>query len=134
MASNTFGTIVAFSSDVSPTAIGQVMEAAFSGLATTQIKISHLGLTDHWDEFINGFTDGGVLTLKILFAKAQYATLLGYVGHTAPYNLKVTLPDASTYAQRANLQTLGKAIPADDAITNDIGFKLTGKPTWTSGA
>lgn len=133
MAQISFGAAFAFSSANPPTALAGIISISMSGHDTNQIDVSALDDATRWKNFLNGRVDGGDITIKINFLKSLLATLMGYVGHAAPYYYKITAPDGSTLAGQANLSKYTPLdIPEDDRITAEIAIKLTGISVFTA--
>lgn len=104
----------------------ELLDVTASGETADQVDVTHQASISQWREFLNGLKDGGDCTLTL------------HLGGTVPAlatqdTLTVTFPTgAGTWAATANLQKRrGVSGNLGDKLIEEVGFKITGVPTWT---
>jgi predicted secreted protein len=117
--------------------IGQLTDLVPPKMKNTTIDHSNLLSPEAWKEFRAGMHDGGSVTLKILFKKADYNTVYSdFAAGTAQY-WKVLFADlvasASTLTFKGHVEELSTPNPMDDKVELDVTIKVTGKVTFTQG-
>src|SRR5437868_173042 len=96
--------------------LAEVVDDNGPDIAVGSTKFTHLNSDNAFHEYKPGLGEGGNLSLKLNFAKAQFNTLLGYL-RTAGMAWKITYPlvgaevTASKLEGKGHLAKLGKAIP-----------------------
>lgn len=120
-------------------AVAEVIEITHDGVEVKDTDMSNLQSPTAYREFRPGMADAKTLTFKLTFTQGQYATLLSNI-RTKLMSWKVTLPlvgsqvTAATLTFAGHINKLGKSIPEDDRITNDVGVKISGAITFTAGS
>jgi hypothetical protein len=120
------------------TTFGQVVSFDLPQIDVHDVDNSNIEMANAWRTFQPGLIDGKVLKFKIIFAKANYNTILSNLRLSgANYLFKITFSDlvstASTFVFSGYLRMLGGAAPLDDMITCDVEIKVSGQPTFTPG-
>lgn len=127
------------SSSESFTPLAEVVDANGPSFAKDTLDVSHSTSPNKYREFIAGFKDGGEVTLTLNMTQSDYAALLAEFEKEVSTNYQLTIPDDNytskpTIVFAAHLTALGTAIPTQDKVSNDVTFKITGKPTYTQGS
>jgi len=91
-------------------------------------EVTHHGSPDGWKEFIPGLVDAGEASAQLNYKKSDVATILGLFRQRKNY--QITLPDGSTWVFTGYLKKMGKKTPLKNKITQELGFKCSGKPVW----
>lgn len=89
---------------------------------------------DGWREFVGGLKDGGEVSIDVNYHPAEHDTLAADYADTDPRNYKVAFPDGSEWAFAALLTGFEPGAPHDGQLTASLGFKVSGKPTFSGGA
>jgi predicted secreted protein len=121
------------------TDFAEILDSSLPSLAKDTIDVSHSTSVDKYREFIAGFKDGGEVTLTLNMVQADYAAILAKFELEPKNNYQLTIPDDNystkpTIVFAAHVTALGGAIPTQDKVTNDVTFKITGKPVYTQGS
>jgi hypothetical protein len=120
------------------TTFGQISDFQLPQIDVHDVDTSNIEMVNPWRTFQPGLIDGKVLKFKMIFAKANYNTVLNNLRlNGANYLFKIVFSDinttASTFVFSGYLRMLGGAAPLDDMITCDIEIKVSGQPTFTPG-
>ena len=124
----------------STTAIGNIITIGGPDQSRDAIDKSTMDSTNKWREFINGMIDAGEVTLDVNYDGAASGTandLNTLATSTSVYEVKIVVNDHTTASNCSNwkcngfITSLGHAIPFDDKITQSVGIKFTGAPTYT---
>ena len=118
------------------TQVGNVISISGPDQTRDAIDISTMDSSNKWREFIPGMIDAGEVTFDVNYdgsASGEANFLEAAITSTAA-TWTITFPDTSTWACSGFITSLGHAIPFDDKITQPVGIKFTGQPTYTDVA
>jgi len=128
------------SATATTTAIGNIISIGGPDESRDSIDKSTMDSTSKWREYISGMLDAGEVTFDVNYDGAAAGTandLNTLATSTSVYEVKVIVNDHTTAANRSTFKcngfitALGHAIPFDDKITQSVGIKFTGVPTFT---
>lgn len=120
---------------------GQVTELNLPNFKVKDVDTSNIQMANPWRSFQGGLIDGDVIKFKLIFAKANYNTVLSNIrlSQVAGQNVmfKFIFSDivttASTLVVSGYINGLGGMVPLDDMITCDVSLKVSGQPAFTQG-
>ena len=121
------------------TAVGNIISISGPNQSRDSIDISTMDSTAKFGEFIPGMLDSGEITVELNYdgtALGTANTLQTWKTNTAATVL-ITLYNGTataTLSCSGFITSLGHAIPFDDKVTQSLGIKLTGSPTYTDEA
>ena len=117
------------------TAIGNIMSIGGPSQGKDPIEISTMDSTTKFREFIPGMMDAGELTCDINYDGAAAGTgddlNTLYLSTATDLAWVITFLDTSEYRCVGFITALGHTIPFDDKVTQSVGIKLSGVPTFT---
>ena len=121
------------------TDFAEITDVAGPSYAKDTIDVSHSTSVDKYREFIAGFKDAGEVTLTLNMTQADFASILAKFELEADNNYQLTIPDDNfstlpTIVFAAHVTAIGTAYPTQDKVSQDVTFKITGKPTYTQGS
>lgn len=121
------------------TSVGEVLSISGPDINVTDVETTHLASTNAAKEFIPGFTDGGTISAPVNFVKANMNTIYGF--YRTMKGIMVMFNDSTSSTSAGSHWTfvgywnrIGNEVPADDRITADMTWKVSGKPTFTTGS
>jgi FPC/CPF motif-containing protein YcgG len=117
----------------------EILDVAGPSFAKDTIDVAHSTSPDKYREFIAGFKDAGEVTLTLNMVQADFAAILAKFELETTNNYQLTIPDDNystkpTIVFAGHVTSIGSAYPTQDKVTQDITFKITGKPTYTQGS
>lgn len=133
----TFGIGDGSSSEVF-TDVAEVIDVDGPGYSKDTIDVSHTTSPNKYREFIDGFKDGGEVSLAMNFTQASFASLLAKYESDGLDNFLITIPD-DNYTTKPTIQIsaiitgIEPKYSAEDKVTASVTFKVSGKPTYTQG-
>ncbi|MFD9905636.1 phage tail tube protein [Streptomyces sp. NPDC059063] len=88
-----------------------------------------------WREFIGGLKDGGEVEIEINYDPREHDSLFGDFSDALPRSYKVVWPGTlGSWGFAAILTNFEPEAPHDDKLAASLTFKVSGKPTITTGA
>lgn len=136
-----YGTKFRKVSGTNQTAVSQIRDLEGPGAEADDIDISNTQSTNRRREFIAGMVDEGEITFDMVFTKAQYNTLKGYVGPETNDSFEIEFSDrtatngtGSILALGGYVKALGPSMPFEDKVTADCTVKVSGETTFTPSA
>lgn len=120
------------------TAIAGVYGLSGPSPTVDDVEITDFDSTGFFKEFMAGLVDGGEVTIELRFAKADFATLYGFIRTTKNY--KIRFPDGSTgptlllgstWIAAMYLKMIGNEHALGKDIVAKCTFKVTGVPAFT---
>lgn len=119
--------------------VAEVEDLDFPAIKVPVANVSNLKSPGAAHEKRAKMIDAGTCRAKLTFTQAQYASFLTHLRvNLAAF--KITLPlvgaqsVAATITFFGSISALGVPIPADDTITNDVEFEVSGLPVFTNGS
>lgn len=90
---------------------------------------------DGWREFIGGLKDGGEVSLELNYDPSKHDVLVQDFDDVTPRTYRIVFPQSlGTWEIKALLTGFSQEAPVDDKLSAELTFKVSGKPTITSGA
>ncbi|MFD6874534.1 MULTISPECIES: phage tail tube protein [unclassified Streptomyces] len=90
---------------------------------------------DAWREFIGGLKDGGEVSIDVNYDPREHDLLLADFADSQPRNYKIVWPGTlGEWAFGALLTGFAPEAPHDDKLAASLTFKVSGKPTITTGS
>ena len=135
-----FGMEIAYSDtqNGSYTDVALVTEVVAPAIDVPEVQKTHHGSSSYAHEFTPGLINGGEISFKILFAKAQHNTLYGLIRTEKWWRIEFPLESGessqSNWKCAGYLKGIQNLTPMEDKMEVQITIKLTGKPVWTSGS
>lgn len=116
-------------------AIANVTDITPPGLERETLDVTSHGSPDAWREFIGGLKDGGEVEIEINYDPREHDALIADFEDDEPRNYKVVWPKAlGSWEFAAVLTNFEPEAPHDDKLAASLTFKVSGKPTITTGA
>ncbi|WP_228979719.1 phage tail tube protein [Streptomyces sp. DH12] len=117
------------------TAIASVTDITPPALERNTHDVTAHDSPDGWMEYIGGLKDGGEVSIDINYDPREHDVLVGDFNDTEPRNYKVVWPGSlGSWAFAAILTGFAPEAPHDDKLAASLTFKVSGKPTITTGA
>lgn len=117
------------------TAIANVTNITPPGLERETHDVTTHQSPDAWREFTGGLKDGGEVSADINYDPREHDTLIADFADSAPRNYKIVWPGTlGNWAFVAVLTNFEPEAPHDDKLAASLTFKVSGKPTITTGA
>lgn len=121
------------------TALGEIIDAKWSGIDVKAINATHLNQSDRGTRTKPGMFDPGTIDVKLQFDGTDVDTVRGYAyaGTFRWWLIKFPVADDITHFHTAKFRGWIKTFnPADapaegDAITTDLSIQIVGTVTWT---
>jgi hypothetical protein len=131
------GYLSVFKKGIAGTTIGEVISISGPEMETDVVEITHLDSANAHKDFIPGLIDGGSVEVELQFETAGTAfnTLVtDFQARTVQaYEILFSNTGASTLSFSAFITSLSPQISgAGERVTASVGFKVSGKPTWTT--
>lgn len=131
MADISYGSSFYFSSSATPAQLSGLISLSMGGIEINMIETKALDQADKWKTFLQGFIDGGEVTVKLNYLKT-IPTAMVTASTGGLYYYKILCPDGSALTGRALLKKWSPLdLPEDDRDTIDITIQLSGAQTWT---
>lgn len=135
-----YGTKFRKVSGTSQTAVAQIRDLEQS-VTGDDIDISNTDSTNRRREFIAGFVDEGEVSFDMVFTKAMYNTIKGWVSPTTNESFEIEFGDrtatngtGSILAMSGYVKELGASMPFEDKVTADVTVKVSGETTFTAAS
>ncbi|GGS47725.1 phage tail tube protein [Streptomyces violaceus] len=117
------------------TALANVTDITPPGLERETLDVSSHGSPEAWREFIGGLKDGGEVEIEVNYDPREHDDLVADLNDTDPRNYKVVWPqNLGSWEFGAILTNFEVEAPHDDKLAASMTFKVSGKPTITTGA
>ncbi|HZX38445.1 MAG TPA: phage tail tube protein [Streptomyces sp.] len=88
-----------------------------------------------WREFTGGLKDGGEVELELNYDPREHDGLVSDLSDATPRNYKVVWPGTlGNWAFKAVMTNFEPEAPHDDKLAASATFKVSGKPTITTGS
>lgn len=114
------------------TAIGSITNITRSGTVRSFADVTTHGSSGGFREFVPTLLEAGTIDVEGLFddADAGQDLLRGFSDTAA--SCVITLPNTKTITMSVFVETVGEAIPLDDAVQFSATLKITGATTYGS--
>ncbi len=109
--------------------IADILSINIAGMDVTDMDVTTMSSTNKWMEFKAGLKNAGELTLEILYSSDMMATLLSKLGGDNE-TWTLSFSDNGQLVVEGYLRSKSTAVPHDDRITQSVGIKISGEPTW----
>ena len=134
-----FGTQLQRGDGATPTeafaAIANVTDITPPGIERETYDVTAHDSLEGWREFIGGLKDGGEVEIEVNYDPREHDTLISDFADALPRNYKVVWPGTlGSWAFAAILTNFEPEAPHDDKLAASLTFKVSGKPTITTGA
>jgi predicted secreted protein len=117
------------------TAIANVTDITPPGIERETYDVTAHDSPDAYREFIGGLKDGGEVEIEINYDPREHDTLIADFADADPRNYKVVWPGTlGSWEFGAILTNFEPEAPHDDKLAASLTFKVSGKPTITTGA
>ena len=117
------------------TAIANVTDITPPALERETLDVTSHGSPDAWREHIGGLKDGGEVEIEINYDPREHDALVADLEDEDPRNYKVVWPKSlGEWEFKAILTNFEPEAPHDDKLAASLTFKVSGKPTITTGA
>jgi predicted secreted protein len=117
------------------TAIANVTDITPPGIERETYDVTAHDSPEAWREFIGGLKDGGEVEIEINYDPREHDSLVADFADPNPRNYKVVWPlSLGNWAFGAILTNFEPEAPHDDKLAASLTFKVSGKPTITTGA
>lgn len=130
----------AVTSVTSGTSIGKITNISGPNMTKGSIPAGSADSTSQFIDFLPGMIDAGEMTVDVKYdgtSSGNANNLSTIFAGTGTYAIKIAVNDHTTPTSKSNwvcvgfLTALGHAIPYDGLVTQSIGIKLSGVPTYT---
>jgi predicted secreted protein len=89
---------------------------------------------DGWREFIGGLKDGGEVEIEVNYDPREHDGLISDLSDALPRSYKVVWPGTlGEWSFKAIMTGFEAEAPHDDKLAATLKFKVSGKPTITTG-
>ena len=119
---------------IAGTTVSEVTSISGMALTADTIDVSNLNSADVYREFIQGFRDGGEVSIEGNFTVADSATVYNAFNTTSTLNGTITLPTSPSRSQWSGTiicTGFSTEAPLGDKVSFSATFKISGKPTLT---
>jgi predicted secreted protein len=117
------------------TAIANVTNITPPALERETLDVTSHGSPDAWREFLGGLKDGGEVSIDINYDPREHDALFDDFDDAEPRNYKVVWPGTlGDWAFAAIITGFEPEAPHDDKLAASLTFKVSGKPTITTGS
>jgi predicted secreted protein len=117
------------------TAIANVTDITPPGIERETYDVTAHDSPEAWREFIGGLKDGGEVEIEVNYDPRDHDALIADFADPNPRNYKVVWPNSlGNWAFGAILTNFEPEAPHDDKLAASVTFKVSGKPTITTGA
>ncbi|MEV0639043.1 phage tail tube protein [Streptomyces sp. NPDC050619] len=134
-----FGTQLQRGDGATPTetfaALANVTDITPPGIERETYDVTAHDSPEAWREFIGGLKDGGEVEIEVNYDPRDHDALIADFADPNPRNYKVVWPqNLGNWAFGAILTNFEPEAPHDDKLAASLTFKVSGKPTITTGA
>ncbi|MFZ3494625.1 phage tail tube protein [Streptomyces sp. 5.8] len=117
------------------TPIANVTDITPPALERETIDVTAHDSTDAWREHIGGLKDGGEVSIDVNYDPREHDGLFADFADSLPRNYKVVWPGTlGEWSFAALLTAIEPEAPHDDKLAASLTFKVSGKPTITTGS
>ena len=118
--------------------VAEVLDVSGPGYNRDTIDVTHASSPSHYREFIEGFKDGGDVSLTMNFTQASYASFLAKFDSDGKDNFQITIPDDNfsnkpTIVFNGTVTGIETEYSVEDKVTASVTIKVSGKPVYTQG-
>jgi hypothetical protein len=110
------------------TLIAEVLDISGPDVKVNAVKVTHLTSDAAFHEKLAGLADGGEVTLKLNFIKAQFLTLYGYLRLLKGW--KITFADSSNFIMAGFITNIKVEAQEDQQIIANVTVTVTGAPVF----
>jgi predicted secreted protein len=115
--------------------IANVTDITPPGIERETYDVTAHDSEDGWREFIGGLKDGGEVEIELNYDPREHDSLVADFADGVPRNYKVVWPNTlGSWAFKAILTNFEPEAPHDDKLAASATFKVSGKPTITTGS
>ena len=111
-------------------AVAEVISISGPNITTDDIEFSSMDSDDGFKESKPGLSDGGDVTITVIFNDTILTTVWGYI-RTAK-NYRITWSDGSTWTFAGYLKDLSNEASYDGKVEWSMTFKVNGKPEFAN--
>ncbi|MDX3689952.1 phage tail tube protein [Streptomyces europaeiscabiei] len=117
------------------TPLANVTDITPPGIERETYDVTAHDSEDAWREFIGGLKDGGEVELDLNYDPREHDSLLSDFADAVPRNYKVVWPGTlGNWAFKAIITNFEPEAPHDDKLAASVTYKVSGKPTITTGS
>jgi predicted secreted protein len=117
------------------TAVANVTDITPPGIERETYDVTAHDSPEAWREFTGGLKDGGEVEIEINYDPREHDDLVADFADSEPRNYKVVWPGTlGNWAFAAILTNFEPEAPHDDKLAASLTFKVSGKPTITTGS
>jgi predicted secreted protein len=117
------------------TPLANVTDITPPGIERETYDVTAHDSEDAWREFIGGLKDGGEVEIDINYDPREHDSLIADFADAMPRNYKIVWPGTlGNWAFKAILTNFEPEAPHDDKLAASLTFKVSGKPTITTGS
>ena len=113
--------------------IGNITSLTPPGLSRDTYDVSDHDSPDSWREFIGGMKDGGEVAADVNYRPSVHDVYLADFEAADAIDYQLAFPDGATWDFKAVLTSFEPDAPFDAQLTASLGWKVSGKPTFTAG-
>lgn len=117
------------------TPIANVTDITPPALERETLDVTAHDSPDAWRQFIGGLKDGGEVSVDVNYDPREHDGIIDDFADAAPRNYKIVWPGTlGEWAFTALLTGFEPEAPHDDKLAASLTFKVSGKPTITTGS
>lgn len=118
------------------TTIADVTSLTLPSLSRETLDVTSHDSPDGWMEFLGGLKDPGEVSADVNYQPSAHDLLVADFEDDEPRNYQIVFPDddQTTWSFSAILTGFEPEAPYDDKATASLTWKVSGKPTITTGA
>lgn len=116
--------------------VGEVLSIGAPSLSRDSVDATHMKSPGGWREFLFALKDAGEVSVEIQSkpSSTAYQALVADFDNDDPEAYVIEFPDGSSWSFNAGITGMETSDPLDDKITTTATFKVTGAPTFATGA
>ena len=116
-------------------AIANITDISGPSREREAIEVTAHDSPDQYREFVKGLKDGGEVEIDINYDPREHDALIADFADAVPRSYKVVWPGTlGNWAFKAILTNFEPEAPHDDKLAASLTFKVSGKPTITTGS
>jgi predicted secreted protein len=117
------------------TAIANVTNITPPGIERETYDVTAHDSPDGWREFVGGLKDGGEVEIELNYDPREHDTLVADFEDDQPRSYRIVFPGTlGQWGIKAIMSGFESEAPHDDKLSATVTFKVSGKPTITTGA